>query len=96
MMPEGAREQCKKILGNFTHRYHPHHSIRQSEGMPLGAFVADDYATRVNASRPRTAAQRTINVVFLDVDRRNAFLRSLLLQFPGQRQALGRFSDGFL
>ena len=63
MMPETAREQCKKILGNFTHRYHVHHSIRRSEGMTLGAFVADDYATWVDASRPRSLhAAGTISI----------------------------------
>jgi hypothetical protein len=56
MMPEDAREQCKKLLGNFAHSYHPLHGIRGFEGMTLGAFVADDYAAWVNASRPRTAA----------------------------------------
>jgi hypothetical protein len=41
MMPEDARVQCKKILGNFAHSYHTHHGIRGFEGMTLGAFAAD-------------------------------------------------------
>lgn len=54
MVPEDAREHCKEILGNFAHRYYPRHGIWGSEGMTLGAFVADDYAAWVNASRPRS------------------------------------------
>jgi len=56
MTPEEARERCKKVLGNFAHGFHPFHGIRGSDGMTLGAFIADDFAAWVNVSRPRTAA----------------------------------------
>ena len=54
--PEEARERCRKVLGNVAHGHHPLHGIRGSEGMTLGAFIADAYTSWVNASRPRTAA----------------------------------------
>ena len=63
MMPEDVGEHCKKILGNVAHSYDPHHGIRGPEGMSLGAFLADDYAAWVNASRPRAAANTLENLI---------------------------------
>jgi len=54
--PEEARERCRKVLGNVAHGYHPLHGINGSDGVKLGTFIAGEYTTWVNASRPRTAA----------------------------------------
>jgi hypothetical protein len=56
LAPEKAREQCKKVLGNFAHGRHPLHGIGGTDGITLGMFIADTYTEWVNASRPRTAA----------------------------------------
>jgi integrase len=56
LTPKEARERCEKVLGNVAHGNHPLHGIPGSEGMTLGVFISTSYATWVNASRPRTAA----------------------------------------
>ena len=56
LTPEEARGRCQKVLGNVAHGDHPLHGISGCDGMTLGMFIADAYATWVNASRPRTAA----------------------------------------
>lgn len=54
--PDEARERCQKVLGNVAHGHHLLHGISGNDGMTLGRFIADTYATWINASRPRTAA----------------------------------------
>lgn len=51
-----ARVRCQKVLGNFAHGLHPLHGLVGTDGITLGAFIADTYTTWVKASRPRTAA----------------------------------------
>ncbi|MGH7869186.1 MAG: integrase arm-type DNA-binding domain-containing protein, partial [Candidatus Dormibacteraceae bacterium] len=54
--PDEARERCQKVLGNVAHGSHPLHGLGGTDGITLGMFIADTYATWVNTSRPRTAA----------------------------------------
>jgi len=53
--PDDARERCQKVLGNVAHGRHPLHGLGGTDGITLGAFIADTYTTWVKASRPRTA-----------------------------------------
>ena len=63
LTPQEARERCRKVLGNVVHGNHPLHGIQGSEGMTLCMFIADAYTTRINASRPRTAANTLENAL---------------------------------
>jgi hypothetical protein len=53
--PDEARERCQKVLGNVVHGRHPLQGLGGTDGIALGAFIADTYTTWINASRPRTA-----------------------------------------
>ena len=53
--PDEARLRCQKVLGNVAHGHHPLNGLGGTDGITLGAFIADTYTTWIKASRPRTA-----------------------------------------
>ena len=56
MEPDEARCRCQKVLGNVAHGLHPLHGLQGTDGITLGAFIADTYTAWINANRPRTAS----------------------------------------
>lgn len=56
--PDEAREMAAKVLGNVANGRDPFHGLTsEPTGPTLGDFIADTYAPRLKAARPRTAAK---------------------------------------
>ena len=56
LLPEEAREKCRRVLGNVAHGRHPLHGLGGIDGLTLGQFIEETYTPWVRASRARTAA----------------------------------------
>jgi hypothetical protein len=51
LLPEEAREKCRRVLGNVAHGRHPLHGLGGIDGLTLGQFIEETYTPWVRASR---------------------------------------------
>jgi integrase len=56
LLPEEAREKCRRVLGNVAHGRHPLHGLGGIDGLTLEQFIEETYTPWVRANRARTAA----------------------------------------
>ena len=56
LLPDEAREKCKKVLGKVAHGRLPLHVLPGVDGLTLGQFIDETYAPWTRANRSRAAA----------------------------------------
>jgi len=56
LLPDEAREKCKKVLGKVAHGRLPLHVLLGVDGLTLGQFIDETYAPWTRADRSRAAA----------------------------------------